>query len=156
MLRYAPQILRIRPRGWSVPATGRAGGSLWNKPIAPRGEAAELRLLSGQRSLPWNYPVIDDFADNIATSIKSMDLTSPSATSRLRREVLNSARKLNDFRPRHWGKAKLAGEAVRGRQLIWAFEAGGSDKVQAKLLKDIAAEVGRRYPDVQLRYAWLQ
>jgi len=57
-LRFAPSILRIRPRGLNVPVTGRAKNSIWNiRGITPRGEAVENRLLGGRRDLPWNTSV---------------------------------------------------------------------------------------------------
>ena len=156
VLRYAPNIMRIRPNRLNIPITGRAKNSIWNKGIKARGEEVELRILGGRRTLPWNYPTIDDFSDNIATSIKSMDLTGSSAAGRLRSEILKSARQLNAFKPRNWGSGKIANEAVKGRKLVWAFETGAANKVQAQLLKQVAREVKQQYPNIQLRYAWIQ
>ena len=78
---------------------------MWNLGIHARGEAAELAVLSGQRSLPWNYPVIDDFTGGFATSIKSMDLIGKSP-SYIRSQMLAAAEKLDNFVPRNWGSAQ--------------------------------------------------
>lgn len=120
--------------GWACLNALSASSSPWNKGIKVRGEEVELKILGGRRTLGWNYPTIDDFSENIATSIKSMDLTGSLAVGRLRSEILKSARNLNTFKPRNWGSDALAGRPVKGRQLVWAFELGAANKAQAQLL----------------------
>jgi len=154
LMRYAPAILPIRQLGRFLPFGGRSAGSMWNLGNAARGEAAELAVLGGERGLPWNYPVIDDFAGNVATSIKSLDLTTASA-SYLRRQMINAAEKLKYFKPRNWGDARLLGEEVNGRQLIFVFEPGAADVSQELLLRQLANEMRAAYPEIKLAFQWV-
>jgi hypothetical protein len=155
LLRFTPAILPVRAIGSLFPAGGRAAGSMWNLGIAARGEAAELAVLGGQRTLPWNYPVIDDFAGGVATSIKSMDLIGKSA-SYVRSQIMASAEKLVAFVPRNWGAGgQLAGQTVNGRTLVYVFEPGAADAAQAVLLKQIAQEVNTLYPGIKLAFQWV-
>lgn len=85
-----------------------------------------------------------------------MDLTSASANSRLRPEILDRARNLDGFRATIWGKSRLIGEALRGCQLVRAFEVGVAGNVQAKMTKAFALKVKRRYLEFRLRFAWFQ
>ena len=128
---------------------------MWNLGIYGRGEAAELAVLGGQRTLPWNYPVIDDFAGGFATSIKSMDLIGKSS-SYIRSQMLASAEKLAAFVPRNYGAGgQLRGATVNGRNLVYVFEPGAADAAQAALLKQIAKEIKTAYPDVKLAFQWV-
>jgi RHS repeat-associated protein len=155
LTRFLPPILRIRSAGSLVPAGGRASQSMWNLGIYGRGEAAELAVLGGQRTLPWNYPVIDDFAGGFATSIKSMDLIGKSS-SYIRSQMMASAEKLAAFVPRNYGAAgQLRGATVNGRNLVYVFEPGAADAAQAALLKQIAQEIKTAYPQVKLAFQWV-
>jgi RHS repeat-associated protein len=155
LTRFLPPILRIRSAGSLVPAGGRSSQSMWNLGIYGRGEAAELAVLGGQRTLPWNYPVIDDFAGGFATSIKSMDLIGKSS-SYIRSQMMAAAGKLATFVPRNYGAGgQLAGRTVNGRNLVYVFEPGAADAAQATLLKQIAKEVKAAYPDVKLAFQWV-
>ncbi len=104
--------------------------------------------------MPWNYPVIDDFAGGFATSIKSMDLIGKSP-SYIRSQIMRSAEQLNSFVPRNWGNARLFGSSVNGRNLIYAFEPGAADAAQAALLRQVAQEVRAAYPQVKIAFQWI-
>ena len=157
ILRFAPRLLKIRPRGWSVPVGGRASRSVWNLGNHARGEAIERLILARPRTLPWNYPVIDDFAGGIAHSIKSIDLTAASrGASSVKSLIRGAARDLDEFVPRNWGTARLANQPVNGRLLTVAFERGASDRVQAKALAEIASEIGDNFPNVRLVFKWIE
>jgi RHS repeat-associated protein len=162
ILRWAPRLLRLRPFGWMTPLGGRAARSVWSTVAGiagnrARGEAIERIVLAGERRLPWNYPVIDDFLDNIAHSIKSIDLTAASNTattiaSTIRRE----ARRLAEFVPQDWGAARLAGQTVAGRRLTVVFETGAADELQEQALRAVAREVRANLPEVLLEFRWIQ
>jgi len=142
----------------SGPVTGRPSNSLWNKKgIQERGEAVEEALLGRQRDLPWNYQTIDDFSGNIATSIKSMDLLSPSAqnVSYLRKQISEAAKKLDNFVPTNYGSAQLRGEVVNDRILRFAFERGSATREQSRALVDIASDIRTQFPNVNLKYEWI-
>ena len=60
------------------------------------------------------------------------------------------------FVPRNWGPAgQLAGRTVNGRNLVYVFEPGAADVVQAALLKQIALEIKAAYPNVKLAFQWV-
>ena len=159
LFRFVPRLLKIRPSGWRTPLAGRPSNSMWNiGGIRPRGEAAENAILGSagrSRRLTWNYPVIDDFTDNVATSIKSLDLTTASE-SYIKSRVRKATEQLDGFVPRDWGQDKLAGQAVKDRVLVFAFEEGAASRAQARLLKKLKREMEQQYPNVKLLYQWVK
>jgi RHS repeat-associated protein len=130
LLRYAAGVLPLRQAGTALV---RAANSAWNKVgIGQRGRAVEdfifANVFGRLRSLHPNFPVIDDFYQGIATSIKSIDLTAASyqSASALRSVLSRYAGNLAEFGrknirqangrwgPYHWARANCCDRGWRG------------------------------------------
>jgi hypothetical protein len=124
--------------------TARAAESVWRLGWAARGWAIEPYFI-GKRTLPDNFPVIDQFKGGIATSIKSIDLAAASyqnmdtLTNRLNRYVDLVAA---------FNGAKLGGSKVRAwqivsRELKLVIPSRGASIVQQSAIAAAAARARR-------------
>ncbi len=104
-----------------------ADGSVWSLPPVQRGFAVE-KMLGG--NLPSNFPVVDKFADGVATSIKSVDLSLSSYQNpkALYSTLSGYVDKLVGFTQQRWGGAVV--ENVTSKELLIAIPKGAtSDQV---------------------------
>ena len=100
--------------------------------FGPRGEAIEVAL---GKNLPGNYPVIDKFENGVATSIKSMDLSSktysnPGEIGRIGQGYID---KVADFQGARWDRVNIAPGDITGRALDLAVPPGATEAQQSAL-----------------------
>jgi RHS repeat-associated protein len=121
LLRYAVGTLPLRVAGAAV---ARAATSIWNiASISQRGAAVEgfifQNVLGRLRTLPYTFPVIDDFFQGVATSIKSLDLTAASyqTASGIFSKLSQYAGELAEFEG-----ATMRSSIVRGVESDWSNE----------------------------------
>ncbi len=97
--------------------------SVWEMAASPRGLAIE-EMLGG--NLPKNFPVIDKFANGVATSIKSIDLTA--ATYGKGNNLLNTLKgyvnKLDDFNGKTFDGVTVSGSNITSKVLDVAIQPG--------------------------------
>lgn len=154
LLRYAVGTLPLRAAG---AALVRAADSVWNiAGIAQRGEAVESfvfqNVLGRARQLVWNFPVIDDFFEGTATSIKSLDLTGTTyqtASSVLSR-LSSYAADLSEFQGRRWAGQTVAGSLIKERVLIVAIEDGAATVEQEVALKQFLESYKALWPNIKV------
>lgn len=106
--------------------------SIWDKDNFERGVA--LRKKYGG-NLPHNYPVISRFEDHEATSIKSIDTTSPfyQNLNKLKSVVKGYIDDLADFNGASWGDTTISGDDIHSRRLIIVLPENGSAECKAQI-----------------------
>ncbi|KFF73830.1 hypothetical protein HX13_17680 [Chryseobacterium sp. P1-3] len=97
----------------------KAGGSLWGMAPLERGFVYETILGLKGAFKSSNFPVIDAFADGVATSIKTLDLAAKSYAKN--NQVFNTLKgyinKLANFKGAEWGGEAVEGSAIKSRVL---------------------------------------
>jgi hypothetical protein len=99
-----------------------------------------------------NFPVIDDFLNGVATSIKSLDATLPSyqqagaIASRLR----SYAQKLANFNGASKGGITVGQQSIQQRVLLVAFEDGALTAAQAAELRQFVQTAQTQWPNIQV------
>ncbi|HEV2675576.1 MAG TPA: hypothetical protein VGV37_13615 [Aliidongia sp.] len=117
--------------------------NVWKMGWAARGLHIE-KLLGG--NLPPGFRVIDRFANGIATSIKSIDLTAASyqnaarLTARLNRYVDRVAR----FEGDELGSTVIGADEISGRALHLGIPDGSLTNVQRNVIKQVEARAKAR------------
>lgn len=110
--------------------------SVWLLNSLERGLRIEAQLGG---NLPKNFPVIDKFADGVATSIKSIDVTLPSATNlksfnNLMRTYVN---KLANFEGGRLSGVTIKAGDIQSKVLLIAVQAGKVTRAQQKIINNI-------------------
>ncbi|MEA5470219.1 RHS repeat-associated core domain-containing protein [Spirulina sp. 06S082] len=147
----ATSLFRIRLAGQSTiraVRAARAPNSIWNVASAvERGRHIEQMVLGRPASLRHisNFPVIDDFVNGVATSIKSLDLTltTYAKPSRLINKLDDYASKLARFNGRTWGGTTVPSPSER--VLVVAIENGVMTRAQAQAITQFLKEAPQRY-----------
>jgi hypothetical protein len=159
LLQNAPAIVNLRLTGESIAGfiARRTPNSIWNLGAFPRGRAVENVILGGPANIPIpNFPVIDDFAEGVATSIKSLDLISSSAQDST--YILNTldgyARKLSNFSGRTYGGINIPNP--QERVLMVAFEFGAATRAQSQALRQFLNQASQRYPNVRIAFSFIR
>ena len=154
LLRYAYGALPLRAAGSTFV---RAASSVWNKVgIHARGEAVEnfifQNILGRARFLHFNFPVIDDFFQGVATSIKSIDLTLPSYQndSAILNTLSKAAGDLADFAGKRFAGDEVKGALITDRVLIVAIEDGAATVEQAKVLEQFLQNYKSIWPNIRV------
>src|SRR6185437_15336185 len=113
-------------------------GSVWKMGAVLRGRAIEQMLGA---NLPRTFPVIDKFANGLATSIKSLDLTAKSyqKAEALASKINGYVDKLADFNGAKLGGAEVKGSEITSRELQLAVPAGSITDAQRGVI-DAAAK----------------
>lgn len=108
--------------------------SIWKRGWAARGLHIE-RALGG--NLPPGFPVIDRFANGIATSIKSIDLTAASYqnASRLTARLSNYVDRVANFAGDELGSTQIAANEIKGRALHLAIPDGSLTNMQWRVIE---------------------
>ena len=151
-IRFAPYITKIRI-GSSV---ARASSSVWNLAPFPRGQAIEKMILGRPAQIggkpPGNFPVIDDFTDGLATSIKSIDLTAASYQNpaTLIAKINEYAGKLSGFSSKKWGGVEITQDMIKGKLLVVATDNGAATPQQAKALAEFQRQARALWPDISI------
>lgn len=99
--------------------TGEPPATQWELGWGARGIALEQQRLGGQRTLPFNTPTIDAFSNDVAVSIKSIDLNAPwySNPLNLSRQIDSYVDKLAAFNGMRWGDNTIMEDQISGRVL---------------------------------------
>ncbi len=112
-----------------APSVAETASDVWKLGWAARGRQIEQALGA---DLPANFPVIDAFADGVATSIKSIDLKSAiySDADRLSTRIDAYVGQLAAFKGEEWGKRVIAPTDITERVLKIAIPKGTISRVQ--------------------------
>jgi hypothetical protein len=96
--------------------TLRPGQTVWDLPPVKRGNAIDAALGG---NTPTNYPVVDIWEDNIATSIKSVDLNAATYQnmSNLASNLNRSMNQLADFNGTTFNELTIEADQIEGRVL---------------------------------------
>ena len=118
---------------------GLFGKSVWSLNPFERGREVES-MLGG--NLPGNFPVIDKFVNGVATSIKSVDLSSASyqSTSGLRALLNGYVNSVSEFTGRSWAGAQVGTNAtnqILSRTLEIAIPRGSVTTSQQAVMNQI-------------------
>ena len=130
------------------PGNGEQTDSIWDQDNFGRGIA--LRKKYGG-NLPHNYPVISAFKDHEATSIKSIDTTSPyyQNLTKLTGVVKGYIDDLADFQGANWGDTSISGDDIHSRKLIIVIPENGSEECTAAI-KQLRAYAESRGVKIQI------
>jgi hypothetical protein len=111
-----------------------AAESVWTLGLKPRGLAIEAQLGG---NLPASFPTIDRFADGVATSIKSIDLTASSYqnASSLTSLVNGYINKVAEFSGANWGGVSVQAAQIQTRVLNIAIPQGAGNVGQMGVLQ---------------------
>jgi len=121
-----------------------ARSAVWSMAPIARGGVIEEMLGA---NLPRTFPVIDSFADGVATSIKSIDLSAASyqAPAALESKLLGYVDKLANFSGGSLAGARVAGADIAGKVLKLAVPEGVSGAQQAVISRVIAAAAQKAF-----------
>jgi hypothetical protein len=132
----------------------RAANSPWRLGWAARGRALEEAILGRVPSLSriWNFPVIDDFVEGVATSVKSLDLTGKSyqSVARLTSQLAKYADDLSTFTGADWGGVKITQAMMKQRVLVVGFEKGAVSSEQLAALKAFQKTAQQQWPNIKV------
>jgi RHS repeat-associated protein len=161
VLAQAPRLIKIRAAAQSIAAfrAARRASSVWRLNPFARGRAIERFILGRPANIPVsNFPVIDDFANGVATSIKSLDLTADSyqAASALSGKLGEYASKLSTFAGRTWGGFTVQGNQIAQRVLVVAFEQGAPTARQAETLRAFIQTARQNWPNVKVVFQFIE
>jgi hypothetical protein len=94
-------------------------------------------VLGASRRLSTTFPVIDDFAEGVATSLKSIDVTSASyqTGTSVVNKISQYARDLASFTELRQGSAAITAAETHTRLLSVVFEEGAVSSEQARALQ---------------------
>jgi RHS repeat-associated protein len=171
LLEYAMPLLKLRQVG---AAMIRAADSVWaNSNWFQRGRQFEEMILGRLPTLisVSNFPVIDDWINGIATSIKSLDLTAASYDgniANLTSRLGNYAKKLSMFNGAVRGGITVSGNQIQQRVLLVALERGAATGPQMEALLQFEKNIGqyiadlraanptKTFYDIKVVYQWIK
>ena len=111
--------------------------------------------MGGIRRLQSNFPVIDDYLGGVATSIKSIDLTSPTyqSAAALTSRIRGYARKLSSFQGASLGEILVPpdGEKILERGLVIAYEPGAGTFRQGRVFAELSRWARNLVPPVKIQ-----
>ena len=157
--RIAP-IARIFQAGGQV--VGRAADSVWNLGSIARGRLIEQTILGRMPSTLQaglkNFPVIDDFYQGVASSIKSIDLMAKTYqnTAALTSKIMRDAWKLSEFQGASLGGYSVAAGQIQERVLVVVVENGAATAAQGEALAQAVRQAQATYPSVKVMIKSMQ
>ena len=112
--------------------------SVWNLGWGSRGLAIEQQLGG---NLPAGFPVIDNFANGVATSIKSIDLNAATYrnTATLASRLNNYVDSVSGFNGANWANVDIKASQITARQLSLAIPSGSASAAQQTVINAAAA-----------------
>jgi RHS repeat-associated protein len=118
-----------------------AEGSVWDLNPLARGRAIEQSVGA---NLPSNFPIIDGFANGVATSIKSLDLGAATYqdTTTLSRTINGYVDSVAAFNGRTWAGVTVDASQITARQLQLAVPTAGSAAQQAVISAAVSRAQG--------------
>jgi hypothetical protein len=118
-------------------ARGDAPSKIWSYGWARRGQ--EIHILFGDKSLPPGFPVIDNFTDGIATSIKSIDLRAATYqdAARLTHRLEKYVNSVSDFVGRTWANNEVRFSDIQGRALQLIVPKGSLTAIQRDAIEAV-------------------
>jgi hypothetical protein len=162
VLSFASRMVRIRSAAQSIQVlkAARPANSVWSLDPFARGRAIERMILGRAANITVsNFPVIDDYANGIATSIKSLDLTASSYSSAtgLSSRLADYARRLAQFGGSTWGGVTIPplGQTIQSRVLLVAFEQGAPTVQQAQTLRAFLQTASQQWPKIKVVFQFL-
>src|SRR5262249_6446478 len=136
--------------------------SIWNiAGNSPRGLAVEnfifTQVLGRARILAQNFPIIDDWFQGVATSIKSIDLTAATyqTAATLTARLTQVAGDLGGFNGIVRGAISITSNQIKGRVLIVALEDGAATVEQALALKTFLQTAAQQFPNIKVIYQFI-
>jgi hypothetical protein len=107
-----------------------APSKIWSYGWGKRGQ--EIHNLFSDKSLPPGFPVIDNFTDGVATSIKSIDLRAATYqdASRLAYRLQKYVNDASDFMGRTWANNEVRLSDIQGRALQLIVPKGSMSATQ--------------------------
>jgi RHS repeat-associated protein len=121
---------------------GLAKANIWSMRAFKRGQVLEQMF---GHNLPGNFPVIDRFANGIATSIKSLNLNAKTyqSASRLSRTLTGYVNKVASFNGRTWAGVTVRSGDITGRALDLIVPGSGSPAQRAAIQQAIQYATSR-------------
>ena len=118
-------------------------GSVWQMGNFARGVAIEMRL---GKNLASGFPVIDKFVKGVATSIKSIDLTSKTYqdTAKLAKTLDGYIGKVAKFNGAKYGKDVVEASAIKARELQVAVPTGSMSDAQKAVFDAASANAQKQ------------
>ena len=156
VFQWIPGIIRAAKVG---EAFTRATNSVWNLGAFARGRAIEQMVLGRIPTIKGvaqtSFPVIDDFWNGIATSIKSVDVRAASyqSVSALKSLLRGYVDDLAAFQGARQGARVVARDEIGERLLLVAIEEGAATAQQIRALNQFAIEAGGK--GVRLVFQWI-
>jgi hypothetical protein len=107
---------------------------------------------SRARTLHFNFPVIDDFFQGVATSIKSLDLTAAryQTEAGIRSVLSDAAGALAEFSGKVFAGAEVKAAQITDRVLIVAIEDGAATVEQELALKMFLQDYKVIWPNIKV------
>jgi hypothetical protein len=125
-------------------AAAEAASGFWKLGWAKRGQQIEEALTADapETRTPPNFPVIDQWANGVATSYKSIDLTAATYqdAGRLTYRVSNYVGKLADFNGASFNGTVVEGEKIATRVLNLVVPKGSMTAIQKSALDSVAVQ----------------
>jgi hypothetical protein len=135
----------------------RAVNSVWALDKFTRGIEIERKILGRTPRTPDlsrvpNFPVIDDFSDNVATSIKSIDLTAKSYqnASAMNGVLARYAKALSNFPGALRGGIRVEGSEISERKLLIVIEPGAATQMQADAIIAFKQTAAQKWPNIKV------
>jgi len=136
--KYAGEVAQIPlaflSGGESIIAKQAIEKSIWELAPILRGDIIENLL---GRNLAKNFPVIDKFANGVATSIKSLDLNAATYqnTANLASKINSYVDSLASFNGQTWAGRAIEGSEIVGKELQLAIPSGSISVAQKAVIE---------------------
>ncbi len=135
--------------------------SVWNMGPAPRGRKIEDFILGRKPTITSsNFPIIDDYANGVATSIKSIELTGKAYQNpkNLTRILENYANKLSKFETKTWKGQEIppVPEVLKEKVLLVTFEKDVATVAQQKALDSFLKNAKQKYPSIVVKFEFIR
>lgn len=154
LLKFCQPTMRLRKAGEAMKRSAR---SIWNLSPFQRGKEIHRTILNRLPNLAENFPVIDDFVNGVATSIKSLDLTAKTYqnTTALVSKLSGYVDDLARFAGRSGGSTPIRNSDITRRVLLIAVENGAATQPQKLALDAFMTKVATKWPNVKIVFQWI-
>jgi RHS repeat-associated protein len=154
LFRFARTFAAVRAAGQTI---SRLSTSLWNLAPFARGRALEQLILDATKRLHPNFPVIDSFAEGVAVSLKSLDLTAATyqSTTALVSKLGQYAAQLGAFQGARFAGQRVVANEIKERVLVVALEEGAATLEQAVALRAFIVDMAKQWPNVKIVFQFV-
>jgi hypothetical protein len=138
--RLYTELRAAQERAGEPPATA------WELGWGARGVTLEYLRLAGKRTLPPNTPTIDDFSNQVALSIKTIDLNAPwyRNPGNLSYRIGRYVDKLFRFNNLYWNGNRIGKEYIQGRVLDIVIPKNSGTPAQMRAVEDAIERARQR------------